>query len=232
MVNRQNVKYNLRFYFRLCFSRNLPLPPPNTPLLSLSYWPSVSVTVTTQLKQLSTWYVRQYSTVSNSKVNYIIFNMTVFCDGEETNTFEAPNELSERKSQKNTCTNTMFLQSDKCNIQLSLCTSWPHMGERRYSCTLCGQTISWPLFEVLTFLFLHKISLAIKWSRWLFHSLHILVYLILWVTGFSITYPHSLVLRVTLALYECVWSASHSTCITVGENAEYHLNRGLDGPQI
>jgi len=29
-----------------------------------------------------------------------------------------------------------------------------------------------------------------------------------------------------------VWSASHSTCITLGENAEYQLNRGLDGPEI
>jgi len=49
---------------------------------------------------------------------------------------------------------------------------------------------------------------------------------------FSITYPHSLALSGTLALYECVWSASHSTCITLGENAEYQLNRRLDGPEI
>ena len=138
MANRQYVKYNLRFYFCFCFWKNLPLPPPNPPLLSLSYWPSVSVTVTTQLKQLSTWYVRQYSTVSNCKGNSIICNVTVFCDGEETNTFEVPNEWSERKSPNNTsvCTITMFPQSDKCNIQLSLCTSWRHMGDRRYSCTL------------------------------------------------------------------------------------------------
>jgi len=107
------------------------------PLLSLSYWPSVSVTVTAQLKQLSTWYVRQYSTESNCKGNNIIFNMTVFCDEEETNRFEVPNEWSERKSHNNTsvCIMAMCLQSDKCNIQLSLCTSWRHMGERRYSCT-------------------------------------------------------------------------------------------------
>jgi len=92
-----------------------------TPHYSLSYWPSVSVTVTTQLKQLSTRYVRQYSTVSNSKGNNIIFNMTVLCDEEETNTFEVSNEWSERNSQNNitVCTITMFLQSDKCNIQLS-----------------------------------------------------------------------------------------------------------------
>ena len=36
---------------------------------------------------------------------------------------------------------------------------------------------------------------------------------------FSITYPHSLALRGTLALYECVWSVSHSTCFTLRENA-------------
>jgi len=54
MANRKYVKYNLRSYFHFCFSKSLPLPPPNPPLLSLSYWPSVSVTVTTQLKQLST----------------------------------------------------------------------------------------------------------------------------------------------------------------------------------
>jgi len=30
---------------------------------------------------------------------------------------------------------TMFLQSDKCNIYLSLCTPWRHMGERRYNST-------------------------------------------------------------------------------------------------
>ena len=64
------------------------------------------------------------------------------------------------------------------------------------SCTLCHQTISWSLFAVLTFLFCHKISLAIKtgysfthyisWNPY-FHGLLV----------FSITYPHS------LALYEC-----------------------------
>ena len=73
--------------------------------------------------------------------------------------------------------------------------------------------------------FFHKISLAIKtgdsfthyisWNPY-FHGLLV----------FSITYPHS------LALYECVWSASHSTCITLGENAECQLNRRVDGPEI
>ena len=87
-----------------------------------------------------------------------------------------------------------------------------------HPCTLRRQTISWPLFEMLTFLFLHKISLAIKtgdsftqYISWYPYFYGLLV--------FGITYPHSLALRGTLALYECVWSASHSTCFTVGENA-------------
>ena len=54
--------------------------------------------------QLSTWHARQYSTVSNgvthSKQTYIMFNMTMFSDEQETNTFEVPNEWSERKSQQ------------------------------------------------------------------------------------------------------------------------------------
>jgi len=29
-----------------------------------------------------------------------------------------------------------------------------------------------------------------------------------------------------------VWSASHSTCITLRENAKFQLNRRLDGPEI
>jgi len=53
-----------------------------------------------------------------------------------------------------------------------------------HPCTLCLQTISWPLFEVYTFLFLHKISLTNKWNRRLFHSIHLLVSLFVWVTGF------------------------------------------------
>jgi len=50
--------------------------------------------------------------------------------------------------------------------------------------------------------------------------------------GFSITYPHSLALRGTLVLHDCVWSASHYTCFTLGENAEYQLNTRLDGPDL
>ena len=58
-----------------------------------------------------------------------------------------------------------------------------------YCCTLCGQTISWPLFEVLTFLFLHNISLANKCSRWPLHSLHILITIFLWVIRFLHNLP-------------------------------------------
>jgi quinol monooxygenase YgiN len=53
--------------------------------------------------QLSNWHVRQYSTMSNrshSKETNIVFKMIVFCDEEETNTFQVPNEWSERKSLK------------------------------------------------------------------------------------------------------------------------------------
>ena len=59
------------------FEKKLPLPPLNHPLLTLSYWPSVTVTVTTKLMQLSAWHARQYRTVSNrvthSKETYIMF---------------------------------------------------------------------------------------------------------------------------------------------------------------
>ena len=56
-------------------------------------------------------------------------------------------------------------------------------------------------------------------NSWLFHSLHILVSIFLWVMTVSINYPQSLTLKGTLALPECVQSASHSTCFTFGENA-------------
>jgi len=118
MANRQYVKYNLRFYFSFCFWKKPSSPstkPPTTLsfLLVISFSYSDNTTKATQYR-----YVRQYSTVSNSKGNNIIFKMTVFCDEEETNTFEVPNEWSERKSQNNTsvCTMAMFLQSDKFNI--------------------------------------------------------------------------------------------------------------------
>ena len=41
------------------------------------------------------------------------------------------------------------------------------------------------ILGMLTFLLLHNISLAIKWNSWLFHSLHILVSLLLWVMIFA-----------------------------------------------
>ena len=55
MANRQYVKYNLRFYLCFCFWKKKPSSPSTKPpILSLSYWQSVSVTVTTQLNKLST----------------------------------------------------------------------------------------------------------------------------------------------------------------------------------
>ena len=86
MDKRKRMKSHLRFYLSLLL-KSFPLSPPKPPLRSLSYWPSVSVA--TKFKQLSTWYVRQNSTVSN---NVIL--------SKETNPFEVPNEWSERKSQK------------------------------------------------------------------------------------------------------------------------------------
>ena len=103
---------------------------------------------------------------------------------------------------------------------------WDRGGTTLCTCTLCHKTISWPLFAVLTFFFFfHKVSLAIKtgdsfthYISWIpyFHGLLV----------FSITYPHS------LALYEWLWSASHSTCITLWENAKCQLNRRLEWPDI
>ena len=98
-----------------------------------------------------------------------------------------------------------------------------------HSCTLCPNTISLPLFEVLTFLFLHNIPLATKLNSWLFHSLHILVSLFLWVMIFGQTYPHGLA---TLALHECVVSLTHHLLYPWGKCPEYQLNRRLDGPEI
>ena len=74
-----------------------------------------------------------------------------------------------------------------------------------------------PTISSITFL-LH-ISLPIKWNKCLFHSLHILVSLFLWVMIFGQTYPHSLALSGTLVLHEYVRSASKYTCFTFGENA-------------
>ena len=100
MANRQCVKYNLRFYCCPCFWENLHSLL-NHPLITLSYWPLVSITLT-KLLQLSNWYLRQYSSMSNrvihSKETNIIFKMTMFYAEEDTNTFQVPNEWSERKS--------------------------------------------------------------------------------------------------------------------------------------
>ena len=65
-----------------------------------------------------------------------------------------------------------------------------------HPCTLCHPTISWPLFEWLTFLFLHNISLAIKTGDSFTHYVSWYPYLY-GLLDFCITFPHS------LALYVC-----------------------------
>ena len=74
------------------------------------------------------------------------------------------------------------------------------------------------ILSKITFL-LHKISLAIKWNKWLFHSLHILVSLFLWVMIFGQNYWHRLVLSGTAELHDCLWTASHYNSFTFEENA-------------
>jgi hypothetical protein len=88
-----------------------------------------------------------------------------------------------------------------------------------YSCILCPRTISWPLFKYVNLpsppqhLISYQMELVtftpyIPWYPY-FYGLQI----------FSITYPHSLPLRGTLALHECVWSASHSTWVPYEQEA-------------
>jgi hypothetical protein len=81
------------------------------------------------------------------------------------------------------------------------------------------------ILSMITFL-LHNISLAIKCNTWIFHSLRILVSLYLW----AMTWPNlptrpgtkwdfgtTGMCVVSLTLHECVWSASHYTCFTLGK---------------
>ena len=92
MANRQYVKYNLRFYFCFCFSKK-PSSPSTKPPTTLPFLLAISFSYSDNtIKATQHRYVRQYSTVSNCKGNNFICNMTVFCDEEETNTFEVPNE--------------------------------------------------------------------------------------------------------------------------------------------
>jgi len=85
---------------------------------------------------------------------------------------------------------------------------------------------------MITFLLLHNISLAMKWNRWLFHSLHVLVSLFLWVTIFGQTYQHSLTLSGTLVLYECVVSLTLHLLYPWGKCPQYKPNRRLDGQRL
>jgi hypothetical protein len=61
--------------------RKLLLPTLNHPLLTLSYWPSVSITLSTKLIPLSK--TVQYCVIQGKETN-IVFKMKVFCDEEDT----------------------------------------------------------------------------------------------------------------------------------------------------
>jgi hypothetical protein len=68
--------------------------------------------------------------------------------------------------------------------------------------------------------------IAIKWNWWLSLTTYLGTH-ILKITDFSITYPHSLALRGTLALYECVCVISLTLHLLYPQrkSPEYHLNR-------
>jgi len=119
---------------------------------------------------------------------------------------------------------TMFLQPDNLVVPVHIMVAYGreevqlHTLLTLHPCTLCSDTISWPLFEVLTFLFsttFHYLSNGTGDS----FTQYISWYLFVWVTGFLHNLPTQLGTKGTLALYVCVWSASHSTCFTRGENA-------------
>ena len=122
-------------------------PPTTHPfLLAISYSYSENTIKATQYR-----YVRQYSTVSNCKGNNI-FNMTVFCDEEETNNLKFPmNEVKE--SHKIT---HQYVPS-QCFYSLINVTLIAPV----HIMTAYGREE----VQLHTFLFLHNISLATKCSR-------------------------------------------------------------------
>ena len=191
MANRKCVKYNLIFYFCPLFLRK-PSPSAKPPQLTLSYWLSVSVTVITTFMQMNNWYVWQYSTVLNviySKETNINWKWQCSVMKAKQTHFKYPmNEAKENhKNNTKVCTMTMLVQSYKCNI--CPCAHHEDIWEKGIT-TLCiinpvllhtmpSDNILATNLSMLTFLSLHNISLAIKWNRWLFHALHILVFLFL-----------------------------------------------------
>ena len=80
----------------------------------------------------------------------------------------------------------------------------PHIINPVLLHTMPSHNILVTTVSMLTFLPLHNISLAIKLNSWLFHSLHILVSIFLWVMIFGQTYQHSLALSGTLV--KLVWN--------------------------
>ena len=187
-ANRNCVKYNLRFYFCPCFWKKKIFFSLNHPLLTLSYWPSVSITVKTKLKQLGTWYIRQCSTMSNraiqSKETNSIFKMTMFCDEEDTNHIWSSQWMKWKKVIKITrkyvpwqciCSLINVTFSCPCAHHEGICEregTTPHIINPVLLHTMPSDNILATILSMLTFLPLH-ISLAIKLNSWFFHSLHI-----------------------------------------------------------
>ena len=183
MDKRKCMKYNLRFYFCPCFWEAF---------LSLHQTPHYSLFPTGhqfQLQwQLSTWYVRQYSTMSNK-----------FIHSKETNTFEVPNEWSERNHKithryvPSQCFYSLIHVTFSCP-SAHHDSIWeggvktPRITKPVLSHTVPSDKILATKLSVLTFLLFHNISLAIKWNRWLFHS-YFLVSPFLWVNGFQHNLP-------------------------------------------
>jgi len=71
----------------------IPSSPSTKPPTTLPFLLAISFSYSDNtIKPTQYGYVRLYCTVSNCKGNSIICNVTVFCDEEETNSFEVPNE--------------------------------------------------------------------------------------------------------------------------------------------
>ena len=173
------------------------------PLLSLSYWPSVTVTVTTQSEQLSTWYVRQHSAVSN-RVKHGKGKKTLFliwqCSAMKRKQTHLKFPMNEMK------------KVTKITHQYVPCQCLYSLINVTFSCPCAHCVAIWErggtTAHITNPTLLHTVPsdniLATIWSvklpfspqdfisyqnRWLFHSLHILVSLFVWVTSFLHNLP-------------------------------------------
>ena len=165
--------------------------------------------------------------VIHSKETNIVFKMTMFCDEEVTKHISSSKWMKWKKVLKITHQYVPW-QCFYSPINVTVCCHcakhegiWerggttPHIINPVLLHTMPSGNILATIFSMLTFLLLFNISLATKWTRWLFHSLRILVSVFLWVMIVSINYPQSLALSRTLAVHECVQSALHSACFTL-----------------